>query len=405
MKTAWNRSELTYCTNVHPGENLEQVYKIINGSLSSVRKNRNLNIMSAGLWLSNHTAQALSSEKKLQQFACQLEQNGITLFTLNGFPAQGFHSRRVKEAVYHPDWSEPERLDYTVKLAHILSALLPPDISEGTISTVPLGFGPDWGAKKNKLALNALCQCIIELDKINQKSKRQIRLCLEMEPGCVLESTNTLINFFTSELVKHAAALNIDFALIKRHLGICFDVCHQAVMFEDTYNALQKIHDAGITIGKIQISSALELRTPDDDSARTILAGFVEEKYLHQSCCKIENGRILKVLDLDRVFIRFPETYPWRIHFHVPVQAETLLCEGLGTTQYEIGRTLDFLHDNPDLHPHIEVETYTWTALPEQIRPKGEKAMVNGLTEELVWLEKQMHLRGLLLKEERVQSS
>lgn len=396
MKTPWYRSELTYCTNAHPGENLEQVTKLLTGPLASVRKNRTLSLMSGGLWLSNPTARMLSSEKELQQFASQLEQNGITLFTLNGFPAQGFHSKRVKEAVYHPDWSEPERLDYTLRLARILTAVLPDNISEGTISTVPLGFSQDWSEKHQKLALDALCHCLVEFEKLYHESNRPIRLCLEMEPGCVLESTDALISFFTSELPQHADSLNIDPDLIQKHLGICFDVCHQAVMFEDIYNALQQIHDAGIVIGKIQISSALELKTPEDNNARTILAGFAEEKYLHQSCCKNQHGQLLKVIDLNEAFSHFPGNRPWRIHFHVPIQAETLLCEGLGTTQQEIFRTLDFLSDHPEIHPHIEVETYTWTALPEKIRPQDEAAMVEGLTAELVWLEEQMQTRGLL---------
>lgn len=396
MNTGWHRSELTYCTNVHLGENLQQVSEIVNGALASVRQNRGLSQMSGGLWLSYPTAQTLSSADELQLFAKLLQENGITLFTLNGFPARGFHSSRVKEAVYQPDWSEPERLDYTLKLAHILAVLLPHDITEGTISTVPLGFGPNWNEKKHQQALLALEQCMIELDKIYQHSGRQIRLCLEMEPGCVLESTDTLIPFFTTELVDHMASKNLDKRLIKRHLGVCFDVCHQAVMFEDSYQALQRIREAGIHIGKIQISSALELKDPGDIKARSALLGFVEQKYLHQSRCKDKQGRLQSVMDLDQAFCVFPLTHPWRVHFHVPIQAETLISEGLTTTQKEICRTLDYLADNPELHPHLEVETYTWSALPKRIRPTNQHMIVDGLTAELQWLETQMQQRGLL---------
>jgi hypothetical protein len=396
MSTDWHRSELTYCTNVHPGENLDQVSGIVSGPLSAVRQNRKLTHMAAGLWLSNPTALELEAEDTLVHFASQLEQHNITLFTLNGFPAQGFHAKRVKEAVYHPDWSEPERLDYTLKLARILARLLPQDISEGTISSVPLGFGPEWDHARHTLALDALCRCAAEFERIQQETGRQIRLCLEMEPGCALESTDALIPFFTSELPAHLASKGLDPSLIANHLGICFDVCHQAVMFENTYQAMQRIHSAGISIGKIQISSALELKSPDNDEARNSLSGFVEEKYLHQSRCRDEKDRLLEVMDLDQAFNAFPTTRPWRVHFHVPIQAETLINDGLGTTQQEIGRTLDYLRDNPELHPHLEVETYTWTALPESIRPTDEGMMVDGLSAELIWLESQMQQRGLL---------
>jgi len=401
MNTAWFRSELTYCTNVHPGENLAQVSEIVNGPLSTIRQNRGLSSMAGGLWLSHPTAVELSSAESLQRFSGELDSNGITLFTLNGFPARGFHSPRVKEAVYHPDWSEPERLAYTIKLAHILAAFLPHDIAEGTISSVPLGFAPDWDKKRHSRAMDALSQCLVEFEKIHLQSGRRIRLCLEMEPGCVLESTNDLIPFFTTELPQHFINRGLDPNLIKQYLGICFDVCHQAVMFEDTYKALTRIHDAEINIGKIQISSALELKAPNDKHARDSLAGFVEQKYLHQSRCMGDNNRRYEVMDLDLAFTTFPVNHAWRTHFHVPIQAETLISDGLATTQGEICRTLDFLRDNPGLHPHLEVETYTWTALPKQIRPKDENTMVDGLCTELRWLEAQMLSRGLLQDQER----
>ena len=396
MSAGWHRSELTYCTNVHPGENLAQVTGIVSGPLSAVRQHRGLPLMAAGLWLSHPTARELESGDNLLRFANLLEKHATTLFTLNGFPARGFHSQRVKEAVYHPDWSEPDRLDYTLMLAGILARLLPDDISEGTISSVPLGFGPEWEPARHTRALDALCQCVAGLEQIQQDTGRQIRLCLEMEPGCALESTDALIPLFSSELPEHFVRRGLEPALIDKHLGICFDVCHQAVMFEDTYQALGRIHGAGIAIGKIQISSALELKFPKDDEARNSLAGFVEEKYLHQSRCRDENDHLLGVMDLDQAFNAFPTTRPWRVHFHVPIQAETLLNDGLSTTQQDIGRTLDYLRDHPELHPHLEVETYTWTALPQSIRPTDEHMIVAGLSAELIWLEAQMRKRGLL---------
>jgi len=396
MNIAWHPWELTYCTNVHAGESLAQVLEIVHGPLPAVRRNRGLARMSGGLWLSAPAARALAGEQNLQGFARDLERDAIALFTLNGFPLQGFHSQRVKQAVYHPDWSEPERLDYTLDLARILAGLLPQDVAEGTISTVPLGFGPDWDDSRQTLALQALCRCAAGLDEIRRQTGRTIRLCLEMEPGCVLESTDELVPFFTSSLPAQAAGMDLDPALIRAHLGVCFDVCHQAVMFEDVYEALQRIHGADIAIGKIQISSALELKFPADADARDALAGFVEPKYLHQSRCRDESGQLLRVMDLDQAFSAFPRSHPWRVHFHVPIQAQTLISDGLCTTQREIGRTLDFLRDTPGLHPHLEVETYTWTALPVAIRPTDEHMIVDGLSRELQWLEAQMRTRGLL---------
>jgi hypothetical protein len=104
-------------------------------------------------------------------------------------------------------------------------------------------------------------------------------------------------------------------------------------------------------------------------------------------------------MDLDQAFTDFPRAGAWRTHFHVPIQAETLISDGLGTTQREICRTLDFLRDHPGIHPHLEVETYTWTALPEEIRPQDDATIIDGLTAELQWLESEMQSRRLLREE------
>ena len=46
----------------------------------------------------------------------------------------------MKENVYLPDWSSPQRRAYTERCAALLAGLLPEGVHEGSISTVPLGF-------------------------------------------------------------------------------------------------------------------------------------------------------------------------------------------------------------------------------------------------------------------------
>ncbi len=395
--TAWHRSDLTYCTNVHPSETLEQLLAVIDGPLAAVRQERRLANMGSGLWLS-HTAatKLLASDKAYRAFSRTLDANGIDLFTLNGFPYGDFHAKRVKECVYLPDWSDDTRLLYTLDLAVILAGVMPPEQQEGTISSIPLGFAPDWGEARQERALNSLCRCIGALHEIHQETGCSIRLCLEMEPGCVLETTDQLIPLFAREVPRALEQQQMDPNLLFQHLGICFDVCHQAVMFEDVYESLSRIHQAGIPVGKIQISSALELCNPASQTARNELAEFIETRYLHQSCHLDENNQVQRALDLNQAMETFPQTTPWRSHFHIPIQTRELVTGSLGTTQDQILRTLDFLLDHPDFHPHLEVETYTWQVLPEAIRPKDEPALIEGLSAELEWLEQAMLSRSLL---------
>ena len=398
----WRRSDLTYCTNVHPAEDVTAVKAVIQGPLSNIRQIRRLDRMGSGLWLSREVADELCrSEKSLQTFADHLKAHDIELFTLNGFPYGDFHAERVKQQVYQPDWTDDRRLSYTLDLAGILAHVLPGSIAEGTISSVPLGFTPGWNDPHHQTALEKLSRCMHGLDEIRRSSGRSIRLCLEMEPGCVLERTPQLIHLFAAELPTTMRQIGLHPDLLQRHLGTCFDVCHQAVMFEDCYASLQAIHQADIPIGKIQISSALQLSDPSNPTGRGELARFNEARYLHQSCYRDDEDRIHRALDLDQALQTFPETKPWRCHFHIPIQSRLLASKRLNTTQGQILRTLDFLSDYPEVHPHLEVETYTWQVLPEAIRPSNETELVEGLTAELTWLEQAMSARGLLQDDAR----
>ena len=71
------------------------------------------------------------------------------------------------------------------------------------------------------------------------------------------------------------------------------------------------------------------------------------------------------------------EAETWRVHFHVPVDAEAL--GALGTTRADLRRALATVAEDLDYSPHLEVETYTWEVLPGSGRPD----LVNGLTGEL----------------------
>ena len=388
--TIWTRPQLCYCSNVHAGANLQQLEHSIENSLTRVRELRGLTQMGGGLWINHSSLQQLQDAEAQTQFSEHLRNHGIQLFTLNGFPMLNFHQEQVKQKVYQPDWSSRQRSDYTIQLAELLARLLPADQTSATISSLPLGFAPEWSDANHRQAIDLLEHSLQSLQKLNQATGKQIRLCLEMEPGCVLESTDQLIHFFKHDLQ------HVDSQLIDDHLGVCFDICHQAVMFEDIEQSLEKIHQAGITIGKIQVSSALELTDPKNKAGAETLAHFIEPRYLHQACCKDHNGQLFKALDLQQAFDTFPRDCRWRVHFHVPIQSQNLISPLLSTTQNAIGKTLDFLQSHPQLQPHLEVETYTWHVLPESLRPQNDEDMAYGLSQELNWLENEMQKRGLL---------
>jgi hypothetical protein len=335
----------------------------------------------------------------MRRFRAALDDAGVRLFTLNGFPYGDFHAAAVKARVYRPDWADPARADYTLRLAEILAACLPDETAEGTVSTLPLGYKPDWTVAKHDAALGHLCELAAALAALKECSGRAVRICLEMEPGCVLETTSQVMTLFVDELPAAAARRGVAAEHLAAHLGVCFDVCHQAVMFEDIGQSLTALCDAGVAVGKIQVSSALAAAAPGDSAVREVLTGFAEPKYLHQVRCRDAAGTLHGVMDLPKALHdqSFPAAWPWRIHFHVPVQSRALCTGLLDTTQASIGAALDFLRDHPArVHPHLEVETYTWRVLPEGLRPRDDGQLVTGLTLELQWLQNELSMRGLL---------
>jgi len=395
----WQRGELAYCSNVHPAATLAAVQRDTLPAISAVRERRGLAAMAAGLWLSADAAAALAADAQARAaFAAALDAAGLHLITLNGFPFGDFHGAQVKRGVYRPDWADPARAEYTLQLAHLLAALLPDGVVDGTISTLPLGLARDWDAQRQAAALAALCRLAAGLAALHAETGRQIRVCLEMEPACVLERTAQTLDLFRRLLPAAADRLGVPQDVLQAHLGVCFDVCHQAVMFESPGEALAQLAAADIVVGKVQVSSALVFDAGSGHDPAEALGDYAEPRYLHQVLTRDDDGRPFGTLDLPQALAGgLGRAHPWRVHFHVPIQAAGLDHPALGTTQGAILEALDFLAAHPGQRPHLEVETYTWQVLPEGLRPGDPVALCAGLADELGWLEQAMRVRGLLL--------
>jgi hypothetical protein len=108
-----NDAQLTYCTNVHPGETLSDVRRLVGEHVVAVKRAVSPGQpFGVGLRLAAAAAHELDTEE-LQRFKSELAGQDLYCFTINGFPYGAFHGTRVKEAVYLPDWLAPERVSYT----------------------------------------------------------------------------------------------------------------------------------------------------------------------------------------------------------------------------------------------------------------------------------------------------
>ena len=372
---------LSYCTNVHPGRTVAEVEQGLDRYSLPIKSNCGFEI-AAGLWLAAPVIRELNqTPDAISRFADGLQKRGLSCYTLNAFPYGDFHSVRVKENVYLPDWTDPNRFEYTLNCAQCLAKFLPEGV-EGSISTVPLGFKPfKQPASFIDRCADRLIELAKELDRIHSETGRMIRLAIEPEPFCVLETTDETIRFF--ERLRKLAADRGLLEVANTHLGVCFDVCHQSVEFEDVAASIRALVAANIRINKVHITCAIEVLAPKQNpEALNVLSQYIERRYLHQTFARAAAGKIIRHVDLDQSLVignmvEFREASIWRVHFHVPVDVEHL--GPLGTTREDLKLALAVIPEL-DYAPHLEVETYTWEVLPGD----GSPNIVEGLTRELL---------------------
>jgi len=360
---------LTYCTNIHPGEswadarrNLDSHMLAVKAAVSPTRS------FPIGLRVSGQASQEIDANE-VARFRDWCHENDSYVLTVNGFPYGSFHGTRVKVGVYAPDWRESTRVAYTTRLADLLADWLPDGVT-GSISTVPIAFKrffePNCDAEWETVRRN-LIATLEHLDAIRQRRGVEIVLALEPEPRCVIETTSEVLSFF------ERMALPDDLAALA---GICFDCCHQAVEFEDPAECLTRLAGAGVRIGKVQVSSSL--RAVGDEIDR--LARFDEPTYLHQVVARTDDGALHRYDDLPDFFNERPAgVTECRVHFHVPIFAEHL--GPCGTTQFFLRDILPRLDETMPL----EVETYSWDVLPQELR---SESVAESIACELEWVEK-----------------
>ncbi|MDG9700741.1 metabolite traffic protein EboE [Streptomyces sp. DH37] len=366
---------LAYCTNVHPAEDLDGVRRQLREHAEPVRRRLGRDRLGIGLWLARDAARALTSDPAaVRALRSELDDRGLEVVTLNGFPYRGFGDQVVKHRVYRPDWTEPERLEHTTDLARLLAALLPDDVTEGSVSTLPLAWRTGFDARRAEAARGALTTLTRRLDALGELTGRSIRVGLEPEPGCTVETTADAVR-----------ALTAPGAPPRERVGLCLDTCHLATQFEDPDEALDGLASAGVPVVKAQLSAALHADEPREASVRKALAAFAEPRFLHQTRVRTPDGTVLGTDDLDRALADdgpLPATGPWRAHFHVPLHAAPE--PPLTSTLPVLRDTLARLVGGPEpLTRHLEVETYTWQALPPALRPRTRAQLADGIAAEL----------------------
>jgi hypothetical protein len=384
-----HQRHLAYCTNIHRGETWPETFRALQTHTLAVRDQvAPRQPFAIGLRLGARAAQELADPAELLAFRRWLDKNACYVFTINGFPYGQFHHTRVKEDVYRPDWTSPERLAYTNLLFDLLASLLPPGV-EGSVSTLPGSFKEFHLTPAAHQAIRQnLWHAVEHIARVSAQTGRQLHLGLEPEPLCLLETSAETLHFFDHLRAEHPGDERL-----AQHLGVNYDTCHLAVEFEEPHHALTRLVQHGIKISKIHLSSALKTRPTAE--ARAALRAFADEVYLHQVVVRDAAGARTIYRDLPEALARHPQTEnpeaeEWRIHFHVPLHAPAA-APFENTNDHLLG-VLDLLAADPNLCPHLEMETYTWEVLPPELKT-GD--VVDQLAQEYAWTLARLAERGL----------
>src|SRR5215468_5242905 len=369
---------LTYSTLVHPGDDWAQMWDSLITYVPKVKARiAPGERFGVSLRLSASSAQTLVTSKpereKLKKF---LADHDMYLYTVNAFPYGAFKGTVVKEQVYEPDWRSEERTRYTMNVADVLAHVVPAGISP-SIQSAPLGFKPRvTGNDVVASFTNHVLRVAAHLVALEARTGRTVTLALEPEPYCFLETTDETVEYFTKHLYSGEAAetlaklaqipISEAHVALRRHVGVVFDICHQAVEYEDIPASLQKLVDAGIPIFKLQEAAAM--RVPDvTQKIVDTLQRYAKTIYLTQTVEK-KDGKLTRFLNLEDAFAAWkanPGPREWRTHFHVPVFLDSL--GDFGTTRFAIEDALRFHKANP-LSRQLEIETYTWDVLPDHLK-------------------------------------
>jgi hypothetical protein len=394
MNLGGGLGSLTYSTLVHPGDTWDKMNASVRKFCPEVKRAVSPDqTFAVSLRLSGQSAELLVGDAgeraELRGF---LAAEDMYVMTVNAFPYGPFKGGMVKEQVYEPDWTSETRVAYTTAVAEVLADIVPVGTSP-SIQTAPLAFrpnviGPDY---VEAFTLNVL-RVVANLVDIERRTGCRVKLAIEPEPYCFLATTEETVAYFNDRLFTGAAAatlaglsgmaLSEAHGALRRHLGVVFDICHQAVEFEDIPTSLALLAAAGIPVFKLQEAAALWIPDVNADTVAE-LERYADTIYLTQTTQQRgdEITRFLNIEDAVKAWRDDPRPCEWRTHFHVPVFLDDL--GPFRTTRFAIEQALR-VHAKAPVSDQLEIETYTWDVLPEHLKKAGITTYV---TRELEWVE------------------
>lgn len=357
---------LAFCANVFPGETPEEVFEAVRGPGADLASRRG-GALGYGLYLAAEAAHFFAqNSQQCEALKEHCKSSGLEVWTANAFPYGGFHGASVKEKAFLPDWSDPRRVRFTLDVARTLAHLAPQE-DLITISTCPLGYGRNEALEKSAaLHLREVQDGILEIER---DWGGRIVLGLEPEPDGGFETVADACSWVAAEIPDPGDGLRV---------GICWDLCHGAVVGENAAVALQALQNTCVPLAKVQISSALRIRGPLMGEDLLSLELLASDPWFHQVRGGLEGEGERAWPDLKLFLDDIPvgSRVDARIHCHVPLTGPAL-GEGLTRTPWEDDLKLAVQSGCFD----FEVETYTLPFLPDSW--KHSAGLLGTLAEEI----------------------
>lgn len=264
-----------------------------------------------------------------------LDEYGLALAGISAVSIGG----GTKEHVHHPDWRTEERLGFMFPALNLAAEFATPAREVGVTTNalsyrhwLDIDMPGNWAA----LTLNVI-RAVQHLVGIRQRTGITIHIDLEVEPGSVLRDSADILRFYTQWLLPRGSAMLSDrmdeiggtaTEAILRHVRLALDTAHAGVVWDDAGASLDAFEQYGIRIGRLQVSSALEVQIPAEPDARQEmaehLATFVSPTLLQQVVAHRDGALVQRFEDLPDAIAVINESVSerWRIHTHAPLLAD-----------------------------------------------------------------------------------
>ncbi len=187
------------------------------------------------------------------------------------------------------------------------------------------------------------------LVELEQRTGTTVTLALEPEPHCFLETTDETVGYFERASLHRPAATRLAelaqtsrsheaHMALRRHLGIVFDIGHQAVEFEDIQRRCRSSSTPASRSSSCRKPRRCTIPQVTDETVEA-LRRFAETIYLTQTV-ELPGRRARPATSTSRTPSRpgrrDRSPREWRAHFHVPVFLDDL--GPFRTTRFAIER-------------------------------------------------------------------